>query len=66
MTTQTIHEQIDKIVEHPTIDGFLDKHPRKLNFPDDYKALIEVLRRDRARFIQSEAEKKAKKEGIEE
>ena len=62
MTEKTIHDHIDTIIEHPTLDRFLDRHPRTMKYPEDYKALVEVLRRDRARFIQAESEKKVKKE----
>ena len=58
-----IHAIIDEVVEHPTLDRFLDRHPGTLKFPEDYQHMVEkVLRPERAMFIKSEQEKKSKKE----
>lgn len=56
-----VHAIMDEVILHPTLDKFLDRHPRTLEFPKDYEALIAKLRADRAQFIKGEIEKKAKK-----
>lgn len=53
---------MDKVIETPTLDKYLDRHPSTLNYPEDYRELIEkVLRPQRAMFIKSAQEKREKK-----
>lgn len=58
--TGDIHEIVDEIAKRPTLDEFLDRHPRTLT-DDDFRKLISNLRADRAMFIKGEIEKKDKK-----
>lgn len=63
-------KMVDQIMEEATgdvtLDTFLDRHPSTMKFPEDYVKLSEVLRKQRAMFIDAQEKKKAKKAGIEE
>ena len=60
MTEKTANELMDEVVKHPTLDRFLDRHPPTLSMQDFYELVVN-LRRERAQFIQNDAEKKEKK-----
>lgn len=49
---------MDQAIKEPTLDLFLDRNPKTLNFPDDYAAMVKVLRRQREIFITADAKRK--------
>lgn len=58
---KNVHDIVDEIIKDPTIDKLLDRHPKTLKWPDDYMAMVMAQRRNRAMFIQSDAEKRSKR-----
>lgn len=60
MTEKTGPELMDEVVQHPTIDLYLDRHPKSLTV-EDKKRLISMLREERALFIKADMEKRNKK-----
>lgn len=61
MSEPDIHAIMDNVIKYPTLDKYLDRHPRTLT-EDDYRNLIRGLRAERAQFIKADSEKKSKKE----
>ena len=64
MTEQKlVSEIIDEVLPSVTLDEFLNRHPNKLKYPEDYESMVrDVLRPQRAQFIKGEVEKKQKKD----
>jgi len=56
-------ERLREIGEEPTLDEFMRRAPTWP--PEDDKRLVEVLRKDRARFIGVQEVRRAKREGVE-
>ena len=59
--SEDIHAIIDQVIEEPTLDKFLDRHPRTLS-EEDFINMCRRLRAERAQFIKADSEKKSKKE----
>ena len=59
--TKPVEEIVAETTQVPTLDPYLDRHPSTLKFPEDYMHMVDVLRQQRAQFIQLEQEKKDKK-----
>lgn len=58
---QDVHDILEKIIEDPTIDKLMQKHPARMAWPEDYLAMVQAQRRMRAMFIQHDSEKKSKR-----
>lgn len=53
---------MDEVIEHVTLDKFLNRHPKTLKWPEDYVQMVKLEREKRAMFITAQQEKKDKKE----
>lgn len=62
MTDKTANEHIDEVRKVNTLDVLLDRHPSTMKWPEDYVAMIEVERKNRALWIKAQEDKKTKKE----
>lgn len=59
--TKTGPDHIDDIGQSPTLDDYLDRDPKELTM-DDARAMIELLRDQRARWVSAEEKKREEKE----
>lgn len=59
---ETAKELLLKAQDHTTLDEFMARHP-KHHSEAHYVAMIEVQRRDRARFMVEDGERKQKRRG---
>ncbi len=58
-------EQIKEAASQPTMDEYMRRDPAKLG-KGDLPHMVDLLRGDRAAFLERESKKAAKKEGLDE
>ena len=53
---KTARDMVDEMIADPTLDQFFDRNPAELT-DQNFRALVEIERAQRAEFIKAEASK---------